>query len=83
MFATAGLHRGLLVAADDVVAGVQQLAFPTAGVEVKDAACLLGEVVLVCSGGWRGGTRLPAVSCWAACCASGLLSWLCAYRLFR
>jgi len=30
VLAVPGLDRGLLVAADDVVAGVQQLAFPTA-----------------------------------------------------
>src|SRR5450755_1995911 len=37
------LDRGLLVTADDVVAGMQRLALPTAGVQVKDAAGLLGE----------------------------------------
>ena len=44
VLAAPGLDRGLLVAADDVVAGMQQLAFPAAGVEVKDAAGLGGEV---------------------------------------
>jgi hypothetical protein len=38
------LDRGLLVAADDVVAGMQQLAFPAAGVQVEDAAGVGGEV---------------------------------------
>src|SRR5450755_3960234 len=37
------LDRGLLVTADDVVAGMQKLALPTAGGQVKDAAGLLGE----------------------------------------
>jgi hypothetical protein len=44
VFALAGLDRGFFVAADDVVAGMQQLAFPAAGVEVEDRAGLLSEV---------------------------------------
>ena len=43
VLALPGLDRGLLVAADDVVAGMQQLAFPAAGVEIEDPAGLLGE----------------------------------------
>ena len=38
-----GLDRGFLVAADDVVARMQQLTFPPAGIEVEDPASLLGE----------------------------------------
>ena len=44
VLARPGLDRGLLIAADDVVAGMQQLAFPAAAVEVEDAAGLGGEV---------------------------------------
>ena len=40
VLALPGLDRGFLVAADDVVAGMQQLAFPAAAVEVEDAAGL-------------------------------------------
>ena len=44
VLAVTGLDRWLLIAAHDVVAGVQQLALPPAGVEVKDPAGLGGEV---------------------------------------
>lgn len=44
VLARPGLDRGLLVAADDVVAGMQQLAFPPPGVQVEDPAGLDGEV---------------------------------------
>jgi hypothetical protein len=44
MLAVAGLDRGFLITAHDVVAGVQQLAFPAAGVQVEDPAGLGGEV---------------------------------------
>ena len=43
VLAGAGLDGGLLVGADDVVAGVQALALPVAGVEVEDRAGALGE----------------------------------------
>ena len=39
----ARLDRRLLVGADDVVAGVQPLALPAAGVQIQDRAGLLGE----------------------------------------
>src|SRR6266511_185475 len=41
LLARSGLDRGLLVGADDVVARMQQLAFPAALVEVEHAAGLL------------------------------------------
>jgi len=41
--AMAGLDGGLLVGADDVVAGMQAFALPDAGVEVKDRSGLLRE----------------------------------------
>jgi hypothetical protein len=44
VLAMAGLDGRLLIGADDVVAGVQQLAVPAAAVEVQDAAGLGGEV---------------------------------------
>jgi hypothetical protein len=44
VLAMAGLDRTLLVAADDIVAGVQQLAFSAVGVEVEDAPVLGGEL---------------------------------------
>jgi len=43
VLATARLDRGLLVGADDVVAGMQPLALPAAFIEIKDRAGLLGE----------------------------------------
>jgi len=44
VLAVAGLDRWLLIAADDVVAGVQQLALPAPRVQVEDPAGLGGEV---------------------------------------
>ena len=44
VLAGSGLDRGFLVAAHDVIAGLQQFAFPSAGVEVEVPAGLLGEV---------------------------------------
>jgi len=44
VLARSGLDRGFLIAAHDVVAGMQQLAFPAACVEVEDPAGLGGEV---------------------------------------
>jgi hypothetical protein len=44
MGASAGLDRGLLVGADDELAGVQEPAFPSALVEVEHRARLLQEV---------------------------------------
>src|SRR5205823_11352178 len=44
VLARAGLDRGLLVTADDVVARVQQLAFPMPAVEIKDPPGLGGEL---------------------------------------
>ena len=44
VLARSGLDRGFLVAADDVVAGMQELAFPPAGVEIEDSAGLGGEL---------------------------------------
>ncbi|MDQ6778691.1 MAG: hypothetical protein M3071_21265 [Actinomycetota bacterium] len=38
------LDRGFLVAADDVVTGMQQLAFPAAGVEIEDPGGFGGEL---------------------------------------
>jgi hypothetical protein len=42
VLARSGLDRGFLIAADDVVAGVQQFALPPAAVEVENAAGLDG-----------------------------------------
>jgi len=44
VLASPRLDRGLLITADDVVAGMQQFAFPAATVEVEDTAGLDGEL---------------------------------------
>ncbi|HEY2202023.1 MAG TPA: hypothetical protein VGH56_09045 [Solirubrobacteraceae bacterium] len=44
VLAWAGLDRGFLIAADDVVAGMQELAFPAAAVQVEDRSGLGGEL---------------------------------------
>jgi hypothetical protein len=44
VLAIARLDRGLLIAAHDVVAGVQQFAFPAPGIQVKDPAGLGSEL---------------------------------------
>jgi hypothetical protein len=42
----AGLDRGLLIGAHDVVAGVQALALPEALVEIEDRSGALGETLI-------------------------------------
>jgi hypothetical protein len=44
MLAASGLDRGLLIAADDVVAGMQQLTVPAARVQVEYATGVDGEL---------------------------------------
>ncbi len=44
MLALAGLDRGLLIAAHDIVAGTQKFALPTTAIQVKYAAGFGGEL---------------------------------------
>jgi hypothetical protein len=44
VLASSSLDGRLLIAADDVVAGMQQLPFPAPGIQVEDPAGLLSEL---------------------------------------